>query len=80
MGAARAALYGLAALVAGTVPNTNTEGAFGWQGPAFIALLWAMETVTRLSEEEQWAATVDYLHQQMERLRKGLPPETKEEG
>jgi hypothetical protein len=39
-----------------------------------------METVTRLSEEEQWAATVDYLHQQMERLRKGLPPETKEEG
>ena len=78
MAVSRAVLYGLAALVAASIPGT--DGVLGWQGSALIALMWAMETVTRLSEEEQWSATVDYLHQQMERLRKGLPPETKEEG
>ena len=78
MAVSRAVLYGLAALVAASIPGA--DGVLGWQGSALIALMWAMETVTRLNEEEEWSATVDYLHQQMERLRKGLPPETKEEG
>jgi len=52
---------------------------WAWQGPVLIALMWAVETLTKVREEEEWSATVDYLHQQMERQRKGLPPETKEE-
>jgi hypothetical protein len=77
MGAARALCYGLAALVCTTL---NIESDWAWQGPVLIALMWAVETLTKVREEEEWAATVDYLHQQMDRLRKGQPEETKEEG
>lgn len=76
MGAARALCYALAALVCSSL---NSDMEWAWQGPVLLALMWAVETLTKVREEEEWAATVDYMHQQMERLRKGLPEDASKE-